>query len=652
MASTTVYGDHPAWGFPSAAKGANKLRSSIAAYEQQRSERITSSEEKVRAAHRAQDRRRASLEAIATEMSEPYRNIADLLEAKIDDLRDVGKDLGDCKAKVYQTEKERYDLQRQLDAAVHRMRSSLPKDSVQVRSSSLDEFYAKARIDLQCAREGLYASEAEGDLLQDKVVELEDVVQFCLAELSVEERAKQEVEELRRRLQDERGLGEEISARRGRLQDVLDYQLNSLRSNMRTSEGERRLIAEQLQAAQTALDEIRACKGDKEAQRHRNEIMTLRREVSDVTHIRKELTELRSHSGHLEEQLRMRSSQFEEFQKTFEYQLSREGEIMLRLVTEKEDASKRVRDLEKERQRQADEACFQQSCTKQIQGRLIELQQRLCVMKDVRKLIAQNNSRTRAREGLGDALRIQREDENSSFEQFISLERERFETLQSDNAHLKAVLQEIEPEYQQLEEEHSRVLRLQRADGSVSELPSEASAADRLSLQEAQVTALRNRQAREQLQRELYDVCGRYIRQIEEIGEGLSRDDELETKSAEAQLLMTRIRELVTVYVPVKSDPVDNMLAHLINTTHPPVPFFRLSAGVYLFGSRRFFCKLGSHGKLVFRVGGGFCSFEEFLEGYASEELAKLETAQVNGRGQGFTYDGNSSTSSNSFRKD
>merc|ERR1719335_1065223 len=89
---------------------------------------------------------------------------------------------------------------------------------------------------------------------------------------------------------------------------------------------------------------------------------------------------------------------------------------------------------------------------------------------------------------------------------------------------------------------------------------------------------------------------------------------------------MSRMQELTTVYVPIKNDPVDQLMAHFVNTYHPPVPFFRLSPQIYLFGSRKVLVKQhDKDGRLVFRVGGGFCSFEEFVETYAAEELEKLE---------------------------
>ena len=80
-------------------------------------------------------------------------------------------------------------------------------------------------------------------------------------------------------------------------------------------------------------------------------------------------------------------------------------------------------------------------------------------------------------------------------------------------------------------------------------------------------------------------------------------------------------------YNPVKNDAVDRILAELIDLHRPLVPFYRLSAGIYLYGSRKVLVKLGGGGgnKLIFRVGGGYCSFEEFIAQFTPDELGKMQ---------------------------
>jgi len=105
----------------------------------------------------------------------------------------------------------------------------------------------------------------------------------------------------------------------------------------------------------------------------------------------------------------------------------------------------------------------------------------------------------------------------------------------------------------------------------------------------------------------------------------------VEDRNNEIKLLMYRLQELSSRYVAVKGDPVDQVLAKYVNGYRPAVPFFRLSSGLYLFGRRQVCCKL-SNEKPVFRVGGGFLGFEKFLETFASEELERLLTYELEDR--------------------
>lgn len=83
----------------------------------------------------------------------------------------------------------------------------------------------------------------------------------------------------------------------------------------------------------------------------------------------------------------------------------------------------------------------------------------------------------------------------------------------------------------------------------------------------------------------------------------------------------------IEAYVPLSADPVDMMLAQLLNSYEVlPVPFYRQGPGNYLFGSRK--TQISIVGKsLLFRVGGGTVSFQHFMRMYQEEELQKI--AQV-----------------------
>eukprot|EP00931_Biecheleriopsis_adriatica_P100310 TRINITY_DN7554_c0_g1_i1.p1 TRINITY_DN7554_c0_g1~~TRINITY_DN7554_c0_g1_i1.p1 ORF type:complete len:954 (+),score=283.51 TRINITY_DN7554_c0_g1_i1:370-2862(+) len=105
----------------------------------------------------------------------------------------------------------------------------------------------------------------------------------------------------------------------------------------------------------------------------------------------------------------------------------------------------------------------------------------------------------------------------------------------------------------------------------------------------------------------------------------------LEDRNNEIKLLMYRLQELSSRYVPVKGDAIDMILSKWINGYRPAVPFFRLAQGLYLFGRRQVTCKI-SNDKPVFRVGGGFLGFEKFLEQFASEELERLLTYELDER--------------------
>merc|ERR1719181_2405997 len=94
---------------------------------------------------------------------------------------------------------------------------------------------------------------------------------------------------------------------------------------------------------------------------------------------------------------------------------------------------------------------------------------------------------------------------------------------------------------------------------------------------------------------------------------------------------MYRVQELSSKYTPLRGDPIDMALSKWINGYRPAVPFFRLAQGLYLFGRRQVICKI-SNDKPVFRVGGGFIGFDKFLELYASEELERLLSYEVDDR--------------------
>lgn len=138
--------------------------------------------------------------------------------------------------------------------------------------------------------------------------------------------------------------------------------------------------------------------------------------------------------------------------------------------------------------------------------------------------------------------------------------------------------------------------------------------------------------AREHLHQEIGRVAADFQ---ETVSSSSNRVVELEkllaNRNNEIKLLMYRVQELSSKYVPLKGDAIDIVLAKWIVGYKPAVPFFRLSQGLYLFGRRQVICKI-SNDKPVFRVGGGFIGFDKFLELYASEELERLLNYEMDER--------------------
>ena len=77
------------------------------------------------------------------------------------------------------------------------------------------------------------------------------------------------------------------------------------------------------------------------------------------------------------------------------------------------------------------------------------------------------------------------------------------------------------------------------------------------------------------------------------------------------------LKSRIAVYIPVKDDVIDRLLAEYINN-YPDrqklkIMFMRESEGVYEFGSKRIGVKVDKD-KINVRVGGGYLSIDEFLD--------------------------------------
>ena len=93
---------------------------------------------------------------------------------------------------------------------------------------------------------------------------------------------------------------------------------------------------------------------------------------------------------------------------------------------------------------------------------------------------------------------------------------------------------------------------------------------------------------------------------------------------------MAHILELqskMTVYIPMKGDPIDKKLAEYINNypdrSQLKIMFMRESEGVYSFGTKRVAVRVDKD-RINIRVGGGYLSIDEFIDQYTPIELEKL----------------------------
>ena len=87
------------------------------------------------------------------------------------------------------------------------------------------------------------------------------------------------------------------------------------------------------------------------------------------------------------------------------------------------------------------------------------------------------------------------------------------------------------------------------------------------------------------------------------------------------------LKAKVSIYVPVKGDPVDEKVAEYLNSVTDrqklKIMFLRESSGIYEFGTRRVEVRVAK-GKIMIRVGGGYIPIDEFLEQYTPEEMEKI----------------------------
>ena len=102
----------------------------------------------------------------------------------------------------------------------------------------------------------------------------------------------------------------------------------------------------------------------------------------------------------------------------------------------------------------------------------------------------------------------------------------------------------------------------------------------------------------------------------------------MQTEMERLRVYCVDLKAKVSIYVPIKNDPVDEQLAQFVNS-YPDrqqlkIMFMRESTGVYEFGTKRVEVKV-TKGKILIRVGGGYMGIDEFLEQYTPLELEKID---------------------------
>jgi hypothetical protein len=87
------------------------------------------------------------------------------------------------------------------------------------------------------------------------------------------------------------------------------------------------------------------------------------------------------------------------------------------------------------------------------------------------------------------------------------------------------------------------------------------------------------------------------------------------------------------IYVPNRYDPTDKLLGDFLCKFNEheklKILFLRESEGVYRFGQKRVYIKVGKHNQILVKVGGGFLRIDEFIKLYTDEEVNKIRRNDV-----------------------
>jgi len=605
-----------------------KVETSVTAQIELKSKRLTMTEQRLQAAQKEQQKKRAELEELAWQKSEPYRNIILVLEEKLKSFRDVDEALRLAKEHWAQSETAREELQQKLHDANEDFSRQI-KESLRLHNElNLAKHGVEERLGVT-EQELLTQNQAVAQAGQ-RIHELEQANSDLRRKLTAQASLEAELAETKASLQAEASARADLEAKVTAMQEVFEERVREeTLLPTRLLDEKQDLVAQVLSAMEQIEAQKEQCAAlTLEREGHCARLAQLEQEVASFDMQRRQLADATQNVARLEGQIAIRSEQFEEFKKSFERQLAHESEIQQRLLKEKGAVQEQLRSLERDSGSKQEQLRQGQKLQRQLEAQVEALQQRLIVQAEEHELHAlakgQDPQVLQSSRDLAAELRRQQAEFADQLRHLEELRADEVEQsrvyqqqLRDKTAEAEALHRRYAEERAEREREREQVVALQQQQGNDSDLARQLEGIRRECAEHAQ--------ARAELTQSLRSLSEKYEEQLREWEETRAhRDDELELRNFEISRLMARIQELATVYSAQKGDPVDSLLAHYVNTYHPQVPFLRLSPGVYLFGSRKVLMKVHGKDKLVIRVGGGFHTFEEFLELYMEEEVTKL----------------------------
>ncbi|CAD7943930.1 unnamed protein product [Amoebophrya sp. A25] len=690
-------------------------------------------------------------EESCAERTRPYQEMVELLETK---LEAAGLEKEDVE--IYKRAANSFRTQH--NTVQDKLRESL--NLFESRITEQNELVEQKTAEIAALQAQVNEVRASRDSLLDEVTLSRNAA--AMSETSATDLGvlQKQVKVFDKLLKDEKAAAESSAERREkeivRLRDELSKfqeQMEQLAEHVTKVEGEKMSLADRLKKTLGILTTERKQAADWRLERVElsSKVESLEADLRTVTYNKSLVQDLKNQVTRQEEQLETRSKQMEDMKSTFEAQLNRELETQKRLIREKQEATQLAREANKKASPTGMtplqmSASNLQTELKLQSARVIELEHKLSLAGDVEREKDQALRFAESLEKRIAELLFETEEGQKKFESHLANEKDRTELLEKDNADLKKLLQEIQPEFHKLQTE------LEQSSFQVKEMEARCIISDEEKLLQKELKdqfsdlGKANEDLRAKvrlLEAEIVDrntrLWNEYIPAIEQkrhghggsaasastnvggggppssasnstlfatstrqggyqsqsSGQNLSGSGSSSSAAARHHHLLGSNKKprasspgsrlgaqslpgsnLVSTpgsssvllgmhrvpvgqhdlpmqsinyvqndsgtsgppgdstgtfyrYTPCKGDAVDRALAQMVNAAKPPVPFYRLSAGIYLYGSRKVLVKLTKQNRLIFRVGGGYCSFEQFLERFSTEAEAGLGVSEV-----------------------